>query len=66
MNTDAIPAGDRWGTEQIATYLGLTRRYVTDEITKRRDFPKPVLNVSQRTRRWAAEQVRRWAAGEKS
>lgn len=65
MNTNVQTDADRWGTEQIASYLGLTRRYVTDQLTKRRDFPKPVLNVSQRTRRWAADQVRRWAQGEK-
>ena len=39
-------------TEGIAALLGLTRQHVTDRLTKRRDFPRPVIDLSRRTRRW--------------
>lgn len=54
---------DCWTTEHIATFLGLTRKHVTDRIVVQKGFPKPVINNSQRNRRWDAEQVRKWAQG---
>lgn len=38
------------GTAEIAAMLGYKQRYVTDNITKRPDFPAPRFNVSRRTR----------------
>ena len=34
-------------TEGIAPLLGLTRQHVTDRLTKRRDFPRPVIDLSR-------------------
>jgi hypothetical protein len=48
-------------TAKIAEMLGYTRKYVTDVLTKRPDFPAPVLGVSPRKRRWSAPDVLRWA-----
>lgn len=51
-------------TGQIAERLGLKREYVTDKLTKRQDFPRPRVNVSQRLRRWAEADVMAWAQGQ--
>jgi predicted DNA-binding transcriptional regulator AlpA len=48
-------------TKDIAETLGLTREYVTDKLTKRPDFPKPAVNISQRLRRWKKADFDRWA-----
>jgi predicted DNA-binding transcriptional regulator AlpA len=48
-------------TEQIAELLGYTRKYVTDVLTKRPDFPAPVQAPSPRKRRWSAPDVLAWA-----
>ena len=49
------------GTAGIAKMLGLARTYVTDNIVKRPDFPAPVLELSQKTRRWRVRDVERYA-----
>lgn len=46
----------------VANMLGVTRRYATDVITKEPDFPQPVIDLSQRIRRWNEEDVVRWIA----
>jgi predicted DNA-binding transcriptional regulator AlpA len=51
--------------DEIANLIGLSRRHVTDKITKRPDFPRPVINVSSHTKRWALTDVKRWAQGKK-
>lgn len=48
-------------TDGIARLLGVTRRHATDRITKRADFPKPVINVSRKIRRWRLSDVQAWA-----
>lgn len=53
---------DTIDTARIAEILGVTRVHVTDKITKRPDFPRPVINVSQKLRRWSEAEVRAWAA----
>lgn len=50
-------------TEGIAALLGLTRQHVTDRLTKRRDFPRPVIDLSRRTRRWREADVLAYAGG---
>jgi len=55
----------RWGTDDIANFLEVSREHVTNRITKRADFPKPIINVSRRTRYWSVTDVRNWAAGNK-
>lgn len=53
----------RIDTEGIARILGCTRRHVTNTLTKRPDFPRPIINVSQKTRFWSLTDVQRWAQG---
>jgi len=50
-------------TAEIAELLHVTREYVTDKLSKRPDFPRPVVNFSQRSRRWKRDQIETWAAG---
>lgn len=53
----------RLDTAGIAALLGLSREYVTDQITKRVDFPKPFINVSRKTRYWRTSEVHAWMRG---
>ena len=72
MNTPQAPQNTRQqqaqpqvlDTAQIAALLGVSRRHVTGSITKRPDFPKPVLNLSQRVRGWSREAVTEWVRRE--
>lgn len=52
-------------TAEIANILGVSRPYVTDKLVKRADFPPPIVAVSQRLRRWRAEDVESFIRGEK-
>lgn len=47
-------------TADIAAFLGLCRAYVTDQLVKRHDFPQPVIEMSQKTRRWRRADVERY------
>ena len=47
-----VEADELWGTAEIAAAWNLRRSYVTDVLTKRHDFPRPALDLSQKTRRW--------------
>lgn len=47
-------------TAQIAAMAKVTRKQVTNRWTKRPDFPRPVQDVSQKTRRWDINDVREW------
>lgn len=72
MNTSQAPQDTRQqqaqpqiiNTAQIAVLLGVSRAHVTDRITKRADFPKPVLNLSRRVRGWSREAVAEWVRRE--
>ena len=44
-------------TEEIASLLGVSRKHVTDRVVTRPDFPKPVIRLSQRVRKWAQSEV---------
>lgn len=50
-------------TGDIARMLGITREHVTDKMTKRPDFPRPVVNINRRLRRWEREDVEQWMRG---
>lgn len=52
---------DLMNTGDIAAFLRVSRAHATDHITKRRDFPAPVINLSTRLRYWARAEVIRWA-----
>ena len=47
-------------TGGIAKLLGVSRAHVTDRLTKAPTFPAPVIDLSQRMRRWDREQVLAW------
>jgi predicted DNA-binding transcriptional regulator AlpA len=44
-------------TKEIARLLGVTRAHCVGRIIKRPDFPKPVINLSQRIRKWRKDEV---------
>lgn len=54
---------DLVGTCDIARMLGVSHAHTTNRLTKRPDFPKPVVNLSQRLRRWKRSDVERWILG---
>lgn len=53
---------ERWNVERIAAYLELSPKHTREAITKKPTFPKPVVNMSRRTRFWLADDVRQWAS----
>jgi predicted DNA-binding transcriptional regulator AlpA len=54
------------GTLEIAQMLGVTRDHVCDRVVKAVGFPKPVINASQKMRRWSEYEVRKWASKRRS
>lgn len=44
-------------TKGIADRYAFSQRYVTDRLTKRAGFPEPVVDVSQKARRWDLQEV---------
>lgn len=44
-------------TLDIADMIGCTRRHATARVVTRHDFPKPVVNLSQKTRLWRRAEV---------
>ena len=42
----------RLDTAGIAALIGCTRQHCTARLTKRPDFPKPFINISQKMRYW--------------
>ena len=55
---------DLISTADIADDLGLARDYVTSKLTKRPDFPKPALRLSQKTVRWLRDDYESWKAAQ--
>jgi hypothetical protein len=53
---------DTIDTAGIAERLGYSRKYVTDNLTKRPDFPAPVIAPSAKKRRWSLPAVMEWAS----
>lgn len=47
-------------TAGIAQLLGYSRTYVTDKVTKRPDFPKPVIALNQKHKFWNESDVIQW------
>lgn len=45
---------------QIAALTGLSKNYVRDKLTKRHDFPKPDLRLSQKVKRWKPQTIKNW------
>ncbi|HRP21583.1 MAG TPA: hypothetical protein PK925_13235 [Alicycliphilus sp.] len=55
----------RVDTAGIAALLGCTRAHVTDRLTKRPDFPRPFINVSQKMRYWRLADVKAFMQGKR-
>ena len=51
---------DLVGTLELSLMWRLNREHVTNNITKRPDFPPPALNLSRKTRRWLRVEVEAW------
>ena len=51
------------GTKEVARMLGVSQAHATNCLTKRPDFPKPAVGITQRLRKWRAEDVTAWALG---
>lgn len=49
-------------TAAIAEIAGCSRAYVTDKLAKHPRFPTPTVNLSQKMRRWDADEVRAFLA----
>jgi predicted DNA-binding transcriptional regulator AlpA len=52
----------RIGTSDIARLFGVSRKTVTDRWIKAPDFPKPVQQISRKSRWWSLGQVMSWRA----
>jgi predicted DNA-binding transcriptional regulator AlpA len=46
--------------DDIAAMLGVSRGTARDKLTKRPDFPKPTVRISQRIQRWSRDDVLAW------
>lgn len=55
---------DRIDTGQIAEFLRVTRPHVTDRLTKKPDFPRPVIDRGRKLRLWLRSEVEAWARGQ--
>lgn len=51
---------DYVGTREISGMLGLSRKYVTDRVVKRQDFPGPAMRISRKVVLWRRSDVERW------
>jgi hypothetical protein len=60
MHSAEIDEANLVDTAQIAAMAKVTRKQVTNRWTKRPDFPEPVQNATQKTRRWNINDVREW------
>ena len=65
MTTTIQSTSARVDTAGIAALLGYTRAHVTDRLTKRPDFPKPFINVSQKMRYWRLADVQAFMQGKR-
>lgn len=50
------------GYTDIAALLGVGRKHVVDRLSKRPDFPAPVLRISSRTVWWEESDILAWAS----
>lgn len=48
--------------DDIAQTLKLRREYVRDRLSKRPDFPRPAVQISQKHRLWALADLHQWQA----
>lgn len=55
---------ERLDTGQIAEFLRVTRKHVTNRLTKSPDFPRPVIDRGRRLRFWLFADVEAWARGQ--
>jgi predicted DNA-binding transcriptional regulator AlpA len=46
--------------DDITAMVQMRREYVRDKLVKRPDFPRPAFALSQKSKRWSSEDIRRW------
>jgi predicted DNA-binding transcriptional regulator AlpA len=56
---------ETWTYKDIAKEYGRKVETVREKWAKRPGFPKPEVNISSRTKRFIAAEVKAWAKGEK-
>ena len=56
---------ETWTHKDIAKQYEVKPKTVRDKWTKLPGFPKPVVAISAKTKRYPAEGVREWAKGDK-
>jgi len=47
-------------TKDIAEALAVTPKHACQRVVTRPDFPKPVIRLSQKTRRWLRDEFDQW------
>lgn len=55
---------EKLDTGQIAAFLRVSRPHVTDRLTKKPGFPRPVVDRSRKLRLWLRSEVEAWARGQ--
>ena len=66
MTTTIQSTSARVDTAGIAAMLGCTRHHVTARLTKRPDFPAPIINLSQKMRYWRTSDVLAYIQGKRT
>jgi len=56
---------ETWTHKDIANQYEVKPKTVRDKWTKRPGFPKPVVAISSKTKRFIAAEVKAWAKGDK-
>lgn len=54
-------APEIWTAKEIAEWLNLSTRHVIDRLTKRKDFPQPIVGGKGVKARWLKVSILKWA-----
>lgn len=57
--------GRRWGVKEIAANLEYSERYTRERIVHHPDFPKPIIAISRKKRKWLSDDVIAFAKKER-
>lgn len=61
-----MPYRTQIDTAGIAALIGCTRAHATNRITKLPDFPRPIVNLSRKMRRWSQAEVLAYIQGKRN
>ena len=59
-NAITISTGEMLPPERISAMLEISREHFINRVSKRPDFPRPCLVLSQKNKRWDAQKVQEW------